>query len=133
MDNLAVLSLLALLPILVVGVLLAGLRWPAKRAMPVGFVIVVLVALLVWGMSPTAIAASAIQGLLVALTLLYIVFGALLLLETLTKSGAMATIRAGFTSISPDRRVQAIIVGWCSAASSRARPGSAHRLRWWRR
>jgi lactate permease len=111
-DNLAVLSLLALLPILVVGVLLAGLRWPAKRAMPVGFVVVVLVALLVWGMSPAAIAASTIQGLLVALTLLYIVFGALLLLETLTKSGAMATIRAGFTSISPDRRVQAIIIGW---------------------
>jgi lactate permease len=111
-DNLAVLSLLALLPILVVGVLLAGLRWPAKKAMPVGFVVVVVVALLVWEMSPTAIAASTIQGLLVALTLLYIVFGALLLLETLTKSGAMATIRAGFTSISPDRRVQAIIVGW---------------------
>lgn len=112
MDNLAVLSLLALLPILVVGVLLAGLRWPAKRAMPVGFVVVVLIALFVWDMDPTAIAASAIQGLLVALTLLYIVFGALLLLETLTKSGAMSTIRAGFTSISPDRRVQAIIVGW---------------------
>jgi lactate permease len=111
-DNLAVLSLLALLPILVVGVLLAGLRWPAKRAMPVGFVVVVLIALFVWEMDPTAIAASAIQGLLVALTLLYIVFGALLLLETLTKSGAMSTIRAGFTSISPDRRVQAIIVGW---------------------
>ena len=80
MDNLAVLSLLALLPIVVVGVFLAGLRWPAKRAMPVGFVVVVLVALLVWDMSPTAIAASAIPGLLVALTLLYIVFGALLLL-----------------------------------------------------
>jgi lactate permease len=111
-DNLAVLSLLALLPILVVGVLLAGLRWPAKKAMPVGFVVVVLIALFVWRMNPTAIAASTIQGLLVALTLLYIVFGALLLLETLTKSGAMATIRAGFTSISPDRRVQAIIVGW---------------------
>ena len=112
MDNLAVLSLLALLPILVVGVLLAGLRWPARKAMPVGFVVVVLIALFVWEMSPAAIGASAIQGLLVALTLLYIVFGALLLLETLTKSGAMATIRAGFTSISPDRRVQAIIVGW---------------------
>ena len=112
MDNLAVLSLLALAPILVVGVLLAGLRWPAKKAMPVGFVVVVLIALFVWEMDPTAVAASTIQGLLVALTLLYIVFGALLLLETLTKSGAMATIRAGFTSISPDRRVQAIIVGF---------------------
>ena len=112
MDNLAVLSLLAFLPIMAVGVLLVGLRWPAKRAMPVGFVIVVLVALLAWDMSPTAIAASTVQGLLIAATLLYIVFGALLLLETLTKSGAMSTIRAGFTSISPDRRVQAIIIGW---------------------
>ncbi len=112
MDNLAVLSLLALAPILVVGILLAGFRWPAKKAMPVGFVVVVLIAWLVWEMDPAAIAASSIQGLLVALTLLYIVFGALLLLATLTKSGAMATIRAGFTSISPDRRVQAIIIGF---------------------
>jgi lactate permease len=111
-DNLAVLSVLALAPIAVIGILLAGLRWPAKRAMPVGFVVVVAIALLVWEMPVTAIAASTIQGLLVALTLLYIVFGALLLLETLTKSGAMSTIRAGFTSISPDRRVQAIIIGW---------------------
>ena len=112
MDNLAVLSLLAFSPILIVGVLLVGLRWPAKRAMPVGFLAVVLIGLLVWDMSPTAIAASTVQGLLIAATLLYIVFGALLLLETLTKSGAMSTIRAGFTSISPDRRVQAIIIGW---------------------
>jgi lactate permease len=112
MDNLALLSLLAFSPILTVGVLLVGLRWPAKRAMPLGFLVVVLVALFVWEMSPTAVAASTVQGLLIAATLLYIVFGALLLLETLTKSGAMSTIRAGFTSISPDRRVQAIIIGW---------------------
>jgi lactate permease len=112
MDNLAVLSLLALAPILVVGFLLVGLRWPAKWAMPIGYVVVVCIALLVWQMSPTAVIASSLQGLLIAATLLYIVFGALLLLETLSKSGAMATIRAGFTTISPDRRVQAIIIGW---------------------
>src|SRR5690606_26584341 len=39
-------------------------------------------------------------------------FGALLLLATLTESGAILTIRSAFTSISPDRRVQAIIIGW---------------------
>lgn len=112
MDNLAVLSLLALLPIIVVGALLVGLRWPAKHAMPVGFVVVVLVAAFVWEMDFTVIAASTVEGLIIAIGLLYIVFGALLLLETLTKSGAMSTIRAGFTGISPDRRVQAIIIGW---------------------
>jgi len=112
MDNLAVLSLLALSPIVVVGILLVGLRWPAKYAMPVGFVVVLAVAAFRWEMSAAAIAASSIQGLIIAGTLLFIVFGALLLLETLTKSGAMSTIRAGFTGISPDRRVQAIIIGW---------------------
>ncbi|MHA7142880.1 L-lactate permease [Arthrobacter sp. Sr33] len=112
MDNLAVLSLLALAPILVVGVLLAGFRWPAKYAMPVGYVLVVLVALLVWEMDFTGILAASLEGLIVAATLLYIVFGALLLLSTLTIGGAMATIRAGFNNISADRRVQAIIIGW---------------------
>lgn len=112
MDSLLALSLFALSPIAVIGVLIAGLRWPAKYAMPIGFVVVVVVALAVWEMELVAVAAASVQGLIIALTLLYIVFGALLLLETLTKSGAMATIRAGFTTISPDRRVQAIIIGW---------------------
>ncbi|MGQ1837890.1 L-lactate permease [Kocuria turfanensis] len=112
MDNLAVLSLLALSPILLVGVLLAGFRWPAKYAMPVGYVVAVVVALLVWRMSFAGVLAATVEGLIVAVTLLYIVFGALLLLSTLTVGGAMATIRAGFDNISADRRVQAIIIGW---------------------
>lgn len=112
MDNLAVLSLLALSPILLVGVLLAGFRWPAKYAMPVGYVVAVVVALVVWRVSFNGVMAATIEGLIVAVTLLYIVFGALLLLSTLTVGGAMATIRAGFDNISADRRVQAIIIGW---------------------
>jgi lactate permease len=111
-DNLAVLSLLALTPIVVVAVLLVGLRWPAKYAMPLGFVAAALVGSLAWGMDLPVIAAASVEGLILAIGLLYIIFGALLLLQTLTKSGALATIRAGFTSISPDRRVQAIIIGW---------------------
>lgn len=112
MSNLGVLSAVALLPIVVVGVLLVGLRWPAKYAMPVGFVVVVVTALVVWEVEPVVIAASSVQGLILAIGLLYIVFGALLLLGTLTKSGAISSIRATFTDISPDRRVQAIIIGW---------------------
>ncbi|MFC7326896.1 L-lactate permease [Marinactinospora rubrisoli] len=112
MDNLALLSLVALAPILVVGVLLVGLRWPAKYAMPVGYLVVVAVAALVWRVDWVVIAASTLQGLILAGGLLYIIFGALLLLATLTKSGAIQTIRATFTGISPDRRVQAVIIGW---------------------
>ena len=114
--NLALLSLLAFLPILVIGVLLVGLRWPARNAMAVGFVVVVVVALGVWRAEPLAIVASTIQGLGIALDILYIVFGALLLLATLNASGAMSAIRAGFTRVTPDRRVQAIIIAWTFGA-----------------
>src|SRR5690606_41001625 len=112
MDNLGVLALLALAPILVVGILLAGLRWPAKYAMRVGYVVAVIVALWVWKMDINGVLAASIEGLVIASTMLYIVFGALLLLATLTVGGAMNTIRAGFNNISADRRVQAIIIGW---------------------
>ena len=112
MDNLGILSLLALTPIVVVGVLLAGFRWPAKYAMPVGYVVALVIAWLAWEMEPKTLAAASLEGLIVAATLLYIVFGALLLLATVIASGAMSRIRAGFDNISPDRRVQAIIIGW---------------------
>ncbi len=114
--NLAVLSLLAFLPILAIGVLLVGLRWPARNAMAVGFVVVVSVALGVWRIEPLAIVASSIQGLGIAIQILSIVFGALLLLATLNASGAMSSIRAGFTRVSPDRRVQVIIIAWTFGA-----------------
>ena len=112
MENIAVLSLLALAPILTVGVLLVGFRWPAVWAMPVGYIVVVIIGLFVWQLSATSIIASTVQGLIIALQILYIVFGALLLLATLSESGAVDTIRAGFTGISPDRRIQAIIIAF---------------------
>ncbi|RJN32177.1 L-lactate permease [Nesterenkonia natronophila] len=112
MDNLALLGILAIAPILLAGILLAGFRWPAKYAMPLSYVVALVIAWLVWEMEPTALAAASIEGLIVAGTLLYIVFGALLLLSTVTLSGAMDRIKGGFNYISPDRRIQAIIIGW---------------------
>ena len=112
MDSIAFLSLLALSPILLAGILLAGFRWPAKYAMPVSYVVALAVAWTAWEMQPATLAAASLEGLIVAATLLYIVFGALLLLSTVSASGAMDTIKAGFNHISPDRRVQAIIIGW---------------------
>ncbi|WP_309130902.1 L-lactate permease [Brevibacterium sp.] len=112
MDNLALAALLALTPILLAGILLIGFRWPAKYAMPIGLVAAALVANFAWRIEWVTIGASIVQGVLVAIGLLWIVFGALLLLATVTRSGAIQTIRAGFISISPDRRVQVIIIAW---------------------
>lgn len=106
------LAFLSLLPIIVVGIFLVGLRWPASKAMPLSLLVAVLLALFVWGVPGNVVAAASVNGLITAGTLLFIIFGAILLLNTLQESGAMKTIRQGFTNISPDRRVQVIIIAW---------------------
>ena len=129
LENIAVLSLLALAPILTIGFLLVGLRWPAVWAMPVGYVVVVIIGLFVWQLSFASIAASTVQGLIIALTILYIVFGALLLLATLAESGAVNTIRSAFTDISPDRRIQVIIIAFLFGSFIEGRRASGPRRR----
>ncbi len=106
------LAILSLLPIIAVGVFLVGLRWPASRAMPISYVLAVVLALFVWKVPGLNVAAATINGVIVAITLLYIIFGAILLLNTLQESGGMRTIRRGFTDISEDRRIQVIIIAW---------------------
>ena len=107
-----VLALLSLLPIIAVGGLLVGMRWPASRAMPFAYLVAAGLAWGVWQVPAIQVAAASVRGLIVAIELLYIVFGAILLLNTLEESGAMHRIRASFRDISPDRRVQVIIVAW---------------------
>jgi lactate permease len=110
--NPSYLALLACLPIATVAVFLVGLRWPASRAMPLSYLTASALALWVWKVPGRQVTAASLHGLLVALTLLYIIFGAILLLNTLRESGALKTIRRGFSDISPDRRVQVIIIAW---------------------
>ncbi len=110
--NSTLLALLATLPIVVVGVFLVGLRWSASRAMPVSFLVAAVLALFVWKVSFNQVAAATLNGLIVTLTLLYIIFGAILLLNTLKHSGGLTVIRKGFTDITPDRRIQVIIIAW---------------------
>lgn len=106
------LGFLSLLPIIAVAVFLVGLRWSAAKAMPISYVVAIVLALFVWKVPGANVAAASLHGLFTAGTLLYIIFGAILLLNTLQESGGLKTIRQGFTDISPDRRIQVIIVAW---------------------
>ena len=110
--NAAALAGLAALPIILAGVLLVGFRLPAKLAMPAVYVTAAAVALGVWDMAFVDVAASTIEGLFLTFALLLIIFGAILLLHTLERSGGMAAIRRSFHDISDDRRIQVIIIAW---------------------
>ena len=102
----------AVLPIIFAGILLVGLRISAKKAMPLVYISTVAVAFVVWEMSFNRVIASTVEGILITISVLWIIFGAILLLNTLKHSGAIVVIRQGFNNISPDRRIQAIIVAW---------------------
>jgi len=105
-------GLTASMPVLAVLLLLVVLRMPATRAMPLALFMTAMMAWLVWKIPGKYIAASVIEGWIIAFGIVIIVFGAIVLLRTLQASGAIDVIRAGFTHISPDRRVQAIIIAW---------------------
>lgn len=106
------LALMAFVPLVLAGILLIGFRLAARTAMPIVFVVTALIGLLAWDMTFTRVAASTLQGLILTVSILWIIFGAILLLNTLKHSGGITAIRKGFSGISPDRRVQAIIVAW---------------------
>lgn len=109
-------ALIALLPILAVMCFLVVLRWPATRAMPVAYLMTACFALVFWKVSTIHVLAASIRGAIIAVSLLWIIFGAILLLQTLSESGAAAAIRRGFMDVSRDRRVQLIIIAWTFGA-----------------
>ncbi len=111
--NQTIYGLLALLPIVLCGIFLIGLQWSAKKTMPIILVVTAALAIFIWDMTLNRVSSSIIQGLVITVSVLWIVFGAIFLLNTLKHTGAIAVIRAGFTNVSPDRRVQAIIIAWC--------------------
>ncbi len=114
--SVAMLALIAILPILAALILMVGLRWPATRAMPIAWLIAVLAGAFVWKLEPMYLAALSLQGVVTAIGVLIIVFGAILIMFTLKESGGMETIQYGMQNISPDRRVQTIIIGYMFAA-----------------
>jgi lactate permease len=106
------LFLLAMLPILSVALFLVILRWPAGRAMPMAYLVSVFLALVVWEVPAANVAAASVKGVIIGGELLFIIFSAILLLATMTRGGGIVTIRRVFRDVSPDRRVQVIIVAW---------------------
>jgi len=105
-------TLVAATPLLLAGVLLVGFLWPATRAMPLAWLTALAVGFFVWDMPPRWLAAASIDGVMTALTILWIVFGALLLLYTLMEAGAFDRINQGFAAVSDDRRVQIVLMAF---------------------
>ena len=104
--------LVAFSAVIVPFLFLVLLRMSALKGMIISAIVVTILGIFVWGMQGNVVIASILQGTHKTLTILYILFGALVLLNTLRQTGAVNRINAGFKKISPDMRVQVIIVAF---------------------
>ena len=105
-------ALLAFIPIVFCVVVMAVFNWPAKFAMPITWLITAILAYFFWSVELLSLTAYSIAGLFSSFEVLIIIFGAILVMNTLKMSGGMVAINNGFRSISPDARVQAVIIGF---------------------
>lgn len=108
--------LVALSAIIVPFIMLVLLKMPATKGMFISAVVVIVLAFTLWGMESKVILSSILQGTHKTFTILWILFGALVLLNTLRNTGAITRINQGFQYISADMRVQAIIVAFLFGA-----------------
>ena len=84
------LTIVAAGPILLCVILMTVAGWPAKRAMPLSWLLTALAAAFLWKMDMLHILSRTVGGFLSAFEILLIIFGAILLMNVLRKSGAMA-------------------------------------------
>jgi len=95
---------------------MAVVNWPAKRALPIAWALTAVIALAIWKVDVVHVLGFSLFGMGKAFDLLVIIFGAILILNTLKQSGAMETINQGFRGVTTDRRIQVIIIGWLFGA-----------------
>lgn len=107
---------LAFLPIVVILVMMIGFKQSSKLSLSIAMILTVLISLFSFDASITQVGAYVLFGFLKAFDILVIIFGAILILNTMKYSGAMNAINNGFTKITTDRRIQVIIIGWAFGA-----------------
>ncbi|MFL7790920.1 MAG: L-lactate permease, partial [Anaerolineae bacterium] len=104
--------LLSFSPILAILILMLGFRWRGLQAGAVGWLIALLVAALRFGAGWELLAYAQFKGLLLTLFVVYIIWGALLFFRVTEEAGAVKAVGAWLPRLTPDRGLQALLLGW---------------------
>lgn len=103
---------LALVPILVLLILLAVLRWKAPQAGPIGMFTAAAVAVFALRTPLDTLAVSGAKGVWDAIFILYVVWPALLLYLVTDRAGGYEALRQGVTRFSRNELFIVIALGW---------------------
>jgi len=107
-----ILTLVALIPFVLLFVLIILKKIPAIKAMPITWLVTLIIALAIWKISFVFISASLLKALFLTIEIALIIFGAILLIEVLKQKKQLAVIQNLLSSISPDARIQAIVIAF---------------------
>jgi lactate permease len=104
--------ILAGMPIIIILLVLFVFKKPLIIASPIAFIATLLIGLFIWKMPIDRTFSSSLKGSLVALDIALIILGALLLLEFVKQTKLINSLEYYLAKISPDMRIQAIIIVW---------------------
>jgi len=112
----ALVWLLAATPILLVVVLMTVVRWPAARAGLLGLLAAATLAAVTFGAGLDVQRTAFVRGLLMALDVLPIIWGAYLFYRVTAEGGAIAALGEALPALTPTRGLQALVIGWAFAS-----------------
>ena len=95
---------------------MVGFKFSSGKSLIISLIVTIVLAVAVWKMEVPTVLAYFVYGALKSLDLLLIISGAILLLNTLKQTGIMQVINEGFQKITPDPRIQAIIIAYMFGA-----------------
>jgi lactate permease len=123
-GSLALSALVAALPLLTLFVLLGALRWKAWQAGIASLVVALGVAIFAFGMPAGQALLAATEGAAFGLfPIIWIVLTAIWIFRMTELTGYDLVLRRAFGSLSPDQRIQAIIIAFCFGALLEALAG----------
>src|ERR687898_2413457 len=123
-GNLALSTLVAVIPILVLFVLLAGFRIAAQWASLVTLAAALVIAVLVYGMPIDLALDSTLLGICFGLfPIVWIVINAIFIYNVIVDTGLFNTIRDSLAGVSNDRRIQVVLIAFVFGALLEATAG----------
>jgi lactate permease len=117
LGSLALSTLLAALPVVVLLGTLALLRWPAHLAALAGLASALVIAVVPFGMpAPMALASAGYGAMYGLLPIGWIVLNVIFLYRLTDERGLFDVLRHSITTVTDDRRLQLLVVAFCFGA-----------------
>ncbi|WP_186649553.1 L-lactate permease [Fluviispira vulneris] len=108
--------LLSISPIILLIFVLFVFRLSLALSGVISLVYTILISSIFWSLPKIYTLSSLFKGAFIALDIILIIFGAIFFLKYLTQAGTIQVIEQHLKALSPDRRVQAILIAWLFGA-----------------